>query len=127
MQIHTVRLVFTDALLAGLVVLLTVFQRTEDSASSEVYMFCVWSMTAVYLLSRIVMAIGPRVACYVLLSVVAAYSLKESYTGLMQLFGHIKSNHYMYACTGSFKNPGPYGGFLAVCISCIGSVCHKRA
>ena len=125
MQIHTVRLVFTDALLAGLVVLLTVFQRTEDSASSEVYMFCVWSMTAVYLLSRIVMAIGPRVACYVLLSVVAAYSLKESYTGLMQLFGHIKSNHYMYACTGSFKNPGPYGGFLAVCISVLGAYAIK--
>ncbi len=125
MQTRNVNLVVNDVLLVGLAVLLTLFQQTEDSASSEFYMFCVWSMIAVYLLSRIVLIIGPGVACYVLLSVVAAYSLKESYTGLMQLFGHIKSNHYMYACTGSFKNPGPYGGFLAVCISVLGAYAIK--
>ena len=125
MQIRNVRLVVSDALLAGLVVLLTVFHLMDRSATSEVYMFCVWSMAAAYLLSRIVLTIAPRIAYYALLVVVAVFSLKESYIGLMQLFGHLHSNHYMYACTGSFDNPGPYGGFLAVCICVLGAYAIK--
>ena len=125
MQIRNVRLVVSDALWAGLVVLLTVFHQMEQSASSEVYMFFVWSMTSVYLLSRIVLTIAPRVACYALLVAITVFSLKESYTGLMQLFGHLHSNHYMYACTGSFNNPGPYGGFLAVSTCVLGAYAIK--
>ena len=125
MQIRNVRLVVSDALLAGLVVLLTVFHMMDQSASSDVYMLCVWSIVAVYLLSRIVLTIAPRVAYYALLVAVAISSLKESYSGLMQLFGHIDSNHYLYACTGSFNNPGPYGGFLAFCICVLGAYAIK--
>ncbi len=118
--LNKVKLVVSDVLLAGLVVLLTVFHLMEQSASSEVYMFFVWSMTSVYLLSRILLTIAPRVSCYVLLAAVVVFSLKESYTGLMQLFGHLHSNHYMYACTGTFNNPGPYGGFLAISTCVLG-------
>lgn len=125
MQIRNLSLVFSDALLAGLVVLLTVLHLMDRSETSEVYMFCVWSMAAVYILSRIVLTIAPRRACYVLLMVFMVFCLKESYIGLMQLFGHIHSNHYMYACTGSFNNPGPYGGFLAVCICVLGAYAIK--
>src|SRR5574344_938348 len=125
MHIRNLRLVVCDALLTGLVVLLTVFYLMDQSASSEFYMFCVWSMMSVYLLSRIVLTISPRVAYYVLLAAVVVLSLKESYIGLMQLFGHINSNHHMYACTGSFDNPGPYGGFLAVCICVLGAYAIK--
>src|SRR5574344_1816150 len=120
MQIRKVRLVVSDALLVGLVVLLTVFHLMDQSASSYVYMFCVWSMAAVYLLCRIVLTIVPRVAYYALLAAVAIFCLKESYPGLMQILGPFRSNHYMYACTGSFNNPGPYGGFLAVCFCVLG-------
>lgn len=125
MQIRNVKIVIIDALLAGLFVLLTVFPQMKHSVSSEVYMFCVWSMVSVYLISRIVLTIAPRVAYYVLLAAVVVFSLKESYTGLMQLFGHLHSNHYMYACTGSFNNPGPYGGFLAVCFCVLGAYAIK--
>lgn len=125
MQISNVRLVVSDALLVWLVVMLTVFHLMEHSVSSDLYMFCVWSMVAVYLLSRIVLTIMPKVVCYALLVVVVMFSLKESYIGLMQLLGHLNSNHYMYACTGSFNNPGPYGGFLTVCISILGAYTIK--
>ena len=125
MFIRNVKLVVSDALLAGLVVLLTVFNQMEQSTSSEVYMFCVWFIAAVYLFSRIVLTIAPRVAYYVLFAAVAVFSLKESFSGLMQLFGHLHSNHYIYACTGSFNNPGPYGGFLAVCICVLGAYALK--
>lgn len=43
--------------------------------------------------------------------------IKESCYGLFQLLGLSPSNHNRYAITGSFTNPGPYGGFLAICIS----------
>ena len=37
--------------------------------------------------------------------------------GLSQLLGYTSSHHRLYSITGSLQNPGPYGGFLAVCIS----------
>lgn len=125
MPIRNVRLVSGDVLSAGLVVLLAVFHKMDQGESSEIYMFCVWSMALVYLLSRIMMTIAPRVTCYLLLASVVIYSLKESYTGIMQILGHFRSNHFMYACTGSFNNPGPYGGFLSVCISVLGAYAIK--
>ncbi len=41
----------------------------------------------------------------------------EVYLGLSQLLGYTSSHHNLYSFTGSFPNPGPYGGFLAVCLS----------
>ncbi|NDV81657.1 hypothetical protein D0T87_06625 [Bacteroides sp. 51] len=45
----------------------------------------------------------------------------EAVTGLRQLYGFTYSNHSLFALTGSFFNPGPYSGYLAmifpVCLS----------
>ncbi|MBO4560652.1 MAG: hypothetical protein J5705_01630 [Bacteroidaceae bacterium] len=41
----------------------------------------------------------------------------EVYLGLSQLLGYTLSHNNLYSITGSFPNPGPYGGFFAVCIS----------
>ena len=38
----------------------------------------------------------------------------EAIEGFRQLYGLEVSNHSLYALTGSFYNPGPYMGFLAV-------------
>lgn len=61
--------------------------------------------------------------CLPLISVVVITHIcaKETTLGLLQLFGFCPSNHYLYVITGSFDNPGPYGGFLAVCVSVIGA------
>lgn len=40
----------------------------------------------------------------------------EAIWGLLQVYGYEPSNHSMYALTGSFYNPGPYSGFLAMCL-----------
>jgi hypothetical protein len=32
--------------------------------------------------------------------------------GIKQVFGYASSNHYQYSVTGSFFNPGPFGGYL---------------
>ena len=38
----------------------------------------------------------------------------EAVWGLCQLYGFSASGHFRYALTGSFFNPGPYAGYLAM-------------
>src|SRR3712207_5410274 len=38
----------------------------------------------------------------------------EAVWGLHQIYGFTTSNHSLYAVTGSFYNPGPYSGYLAL-------------
>lgn len=38
----------------------------------------------------------------------------EAVWGLRQIYGITTSNHSLYAVTGSFYNPGPYSGYLAL-------------
>ena len=45
-----------------------------------------------------------------------AFGVKEAVLGLLQVYGYEVSNHSLYALTGSFYNPGPYSGFLAMCL-----------
>ena len=40
----------------------------------------------------------------------------EAIWSLLQVYGYEPSNHSLYALTGSFYNPGPYSGFLAMCL-----------
>ena len=40
----------------------------------------------------------------------------EAVWGLLQVYGYEPSGHSLYALTGSFYNPGPYSGFLAMCV-----------
>lgn len=41
----------------------------------------------------------------------------EAVWGLAQLFGWLPSGHSFYAVTGSFANPGPYGGYIALSLA----------
>lgn len=50
----------------------------------------------------------------------------ELFSGTSQLLGYSSSNHHLFSITGSFHNPGPYGGFLAVCISLFIAFCVKH-
>lgn len=38
----------------------------------------------------------------------------EAIYGLRQLYGFTSSHHSLYSLTGSFFNPGPYSGYLAM-------------
>lgn len=45
------------------------------------------------------------------------WSLYESGLGLLQVLGCRDSGHSLFAMTGSFSNPGPYGGFLGITVA----------
>lgn len=51
---------------------------------------------------------------------VAVLLLYESVLGMLQLCGLRASGHIIYPMTGTFSNPGPYGGLLAVLVSITG-------
>lgn len=61
-------------------------------------------------------SVGKGTLC---ISMAVAYSLMllgaiQAIYGLRQLYGYTSSNHSLYALTGSFFNPGPYSGYLAM-------------
>ncbi len=51
---------------------------------------------------------------YVLLIAVMLTGCGEALWGLLQLYGYTNSQHHLFRSTGSFFNPGPYAGYLAV-------------
>lgn len=52
----------------------------------------------------------PSIVTWVLI----ALGCMEAIGGLRQIYGLAVSNHSLYALTGSFFNPGPYSGYLAM-------------
>lgn len=63
----------------------------------------------------------------VILFALVAFGIVECLLGWEQLLGLKKSGHSFYPVTGTFYNPGPYCGFLAVIIPmALDSVLEKR-
>ena len=53
-------------------------------------------------------------------------ALYESALGLMQVFGLRASGHAGFALTGTFSNPGPYGGCIAVLLAVLASYAYMN-
>lgn len=62
----------------------------------------------------------------IILFFLIVYCSVELTIGYLQLFGILKSRNSSYAITGLFNNPGPYGGFLAVCSSLLAAYYVKN-
>lgn len=70
-----------------------------------------------YFVCRNAFAFWEQLKEYVLLIIILA-GIGEAIIGLLQLYGICESYHKLHTVTGTFFNPGPYGGYLA-CILCI--------
>ena len=62
--------------------------------------------------NRFLYKVVPVLVCW---SLIAAGTV-EAVWGLLQVYSYLPSNHSLYALTGSFYNPGPYSGFLSMCL-----------
>lgn len=51
---------------------------------------------------------------YIVILILLAAGCFESVTAILQQFGRLESSHARFLITGTFPNPGPLGGFLAV-------------
>lgn len=47
---------------------------------------------------------------------IISYGIIQSFLAFLQIAGVIPTNHALFATTGSFSNPGPLGGCLAICL-----------
>lgn len=58
---------------------------------------------------------APRYLSYIIIGLCGF----ETISGFLQNISICRSNSSLYSITGSFHNPGPYGGFLSICICLI--------
>jgi O-antigen ligase len=67
-----------------------------------------------YFYLRMFLSGKSRLTGYLLVLFFMFTGLVEAVWGLRQLYGFTGSQHYMFITTGSFFNPGPYSGWLAM-------------
>ena len=81
--------------------------------------------TAIYVITRAVSrGILPgtyKVCERIILAMAGAALIWQVTKGIMQISGLEIRENPRFACTGSFSNPGPYGGFIAICTACLWS------
>lgn len=62
---------------------------------------------------RLAFVFNPKLRYLFILGLIVS-GLLEAIWGFRQLYGFTYSNHHLFRLTGSFYNPGPYSGYLAV-------------
>jgi O-antigen ligase len=70
------------------------------------------ALASIYIIVRATASGGSDGLKWVVLAILYV-SIFESILGIKQIFGYVASNHHLYSVTGSFFNPGPFGGYLA--------------
>lgn len=55
-----------------------------------------------------------RLSYFILVLCFISTGLFEAIFGMIQLYGYASSYHLLFGITGSFENPGPYAGYLAM-------------
>ena len=59
----------------------------------------------------------------IIMSAICLFGVYEVAIGILQLLGILPSNNELFPMTGTFRNPGPYGGFIAVVLSISVAAC----
>lgn len=85
-------------------------------------------LLVIYCLVFLLFSLFPQGSFFILFVSFICICASEVCLGLSQLLGYRSSNHFIFNITGSFTNPGPYGGFLAICIILLTAHCltHQK-
>lgn len=84
-----------------------------NEANIGFYHCILWGF--VYLLTRCLQAVVPKVNLW-LAGIILLSGTVQAVVSVLQYMGIWTSNHPLYAATGTFDNPGPMGGYMAVCL-----------
>jgi hypothetical protein len=85
--------------------------HSDRLTSKCLLMIC---LVAFYFHLRIFLSDNSKLTVYLLVLFIILTGLVEAVWGLWQLYGFTASQHYLFKITGSFFNPGPYSGWLAM-------------
>ncbi len=116
-RLRHIQLSLVDLLVLLQFLLLLANYMMHPSAVADVEFYKIATIAFSYSVARVVISQSPKHVEWLLLIATSVWCCYEAVLGLMQVFGSRASNHFLYACTGTFFNPGPFGGFLAVCVS----------
>jgi O-antigen ligase len=106
-----IRITQMDVAVFGLAVYALLNAIFAKEARMNELMCCKWAVAGImYLLAR---SFG-EIALKGLPAAMVVSGFIQSTVGLLQLAGALQSGHGSFSVTGSFHNPGPYGGYLAV-------------
>ena len=92
-------------------IVLSTYKYTQN-LSPEFLMFFI-QMMLLWFVMKIVYLLFPSLKTFVLV-VLLIWGVAEAVWGLAQLYNFLPSKHALFKITGSFFNPGPYGGFIAL-------------
>ena len=93
------------------IIVLTTYQYGKN-LSPEFFFFFIQVLTLWFFL-KIIYRLFPKLKTLVLIGLVT-WGVVEAVWGLGQLYNYFPTKHILFRTTGSFFNPGPYGGFIAV-------------
>ena len=85
----------------------------NDAVANTTKLVILALLLVLYLCIRLVID-DRRWIIHLLCYFVVLTGLAEAVWGLLQLYGFLPSRHGLFRLTGSFFNPGPYSGYLAV-------------
>ncbi len=106
------RFTLTD-LLVGLYTLYFVLHSHLTDNPAEQRLILGVCLAQLYFFLRVFRSFWPSAEQWALLALFVA-GCGQAMLGLKQIYGFTHSYHGLYAVTGSFFNPGPYGGYMAV-------------
>lgn len=112
-----IRINVLDCLLLCLLVIYCISAAVNDSAVSMAVLKQALPYILLYCGTRALVGTGRGNVKTVLVILFSLWLCRESVIGLQQVFGHRLSRHAAFGMTGSFENPGPYGGFVSILLS----------
>lgn len=107
---YTLAVLIVDSLVASFVIYQCIM---TNEVNISFYHSILWGN--VYFLTRYLQAIFPKANQWITGSILSL-GMIQTVTTILQFVGVSSSNHPLYVVTGTFNNPGPLGGFLAVCM-----------
>lgn len=119
MDLGKVRLGAVDYLLMGFVIVYCISAAVNGNEVSSVVILDALPYMLLYCGTRIFVSIGRGWFCIYIVMMFSVWLCVESFIGLQQVFGYRSSGHTAFGMTGSFGNPGPFGGFVAIVLSLV--------
>ena len=108
---HSIRMQ-ADILVCIFFVCIAFYYNYRENLSPDRFLFVIQLCTFWFIL-RILVHFFPVLKTGMPYLILLA-GLVEAIWGLGQLYGYFPSKHALFKTTGSFLNPGPYGGFIAL-------------
>lgn len=102
-----------DIVLVCLVILYCISASVNNQRISTVMMQEFFPYVVMYMSFKVLFLARRRLTGWFVFIIFCIWGIYESILGLGQIFGDVPSGHESFVLTGSFTNPGPYGGFIA--------------